>query len=213
MNRLKKLSCFIVLLSVVSCDLESNNVNESLQMIDDLGGIWEVCEGPDDSGNYNNVKYGFSNLRFAALYEYGFQDSECAGEYNFALSYGGTIAGGTDVEENDDSAKKINFKYTSVILATRSEDGASLFNSEAVCGYDAWESQTAVNALGANCELAGSRLYTPEEEEILYSIYRLSGENLYLGDRNSYTGDSDDQRLNSFTGPIALVQKNETGVK
>ena len=211
---MKKTSIFLAAaLLTCSCELEESGVEDSLQMIEELGGIWQSCIGPDDNGEYSKIKYGFSNLRFAELNEYGFKDSTCEGDSNYILSYQGTVAGGVVLDETDDPsslnvAKAINFKYTSVVLTVTSEAGASLLNAEQVCGYSAWENSISASVQGAECELRSQLMHTPEVEAVLYSSYKVTENELYLGLIDSLSGKDESDRITSFAPALSLIQKS-----
>lgn len=89
---------------------------------------------------------------------------------------------------NPVGAKSVDFTSTALLLTPDSNGMTSALNGAAYCGVTNWTTGFAVQLLGKTCD---GKSY-PASGYVDYSIYKVSGNTLWLGDESQASNDGSD---------------------
>lgn len=109
--------------------------------------------------------------------------TDCNGTADIIIVQEGTISGGSDSAVT--GAKKLDVVRTVGSVTPKTDNGVSLANQLQLCEGVTFAKDTAVDSIGKKCFDEPAI----EKGSIEYTIYKIDGTKLYLGDDEDATND------------------------
>jgi hypothetical protein len=154
----------------------------------ELEGTWNQTCGTDSPADSTDKEYDVSSITFTAstvvfsATNYG-TDSTCAAK-SISSQVTGTYTGGEDVT-TPAGAKTFDLTPSAVTLTLHTDENVTQFNDGSVCG-GGWVKDTVKTVTKEACTAAD---FIVEIFDPAFSIYKVDGSNLYLGDEEASTKD------------------------
>jgi hypothetical protein len=156
--------------------------------IADLTGRWTGPCTSADTGSQQEI-YDFDGGELL-LTRIGYSDPNCeTEEERLVQNYGLALIDKVNTIDGVE-VKQINFTYHSLTLTPMTADRAEDLNTSVYCGYDDWQAEEPKDLLGQdNC-------MDHNVNDVIYDIYLVSEEDLFLGETAATSAENRPERLN-----------------
>lgn len=189
---MKRLFITTTILLITGCGLgkTSKSGRKADETDNNIWGSWKT-DCIDNSGikELGKTKRAvvFNNLGDFDRIEYLYMGDQCS-DRSLTITVSGTYAVKGNVTE-DSEAQKLNLTVDRVKVYPHTKDAADLLNKMNACGIDNWKRKSEEDITGKNC--SGYKL---REGDVIFDIYMIDENDLYLGTKFSFSSPTDSDR-------------------